>query len=291
MSLERNLSAVAPVLLTANGTTEGVVQVTSTIGFFVKQQIVLQGPLLPPLNVEVKRVVSDTILWVGAPNSPQMTHRVNVSAYTVAAGAFAFAVEQPKAKLDMESRLYASYIQEPINAWRTQPVDDTGTAFGTANPLPVSFDGAITIGAVEVKGSTGYILEPNIDGSINVNLVSTPVAGNTVLNIYSEANAVASGANTTIVTYTVPLGITNALLYRISVSGENIAKFTVLVNASVIDTRRTFFGSSLSEYFEFLTGSSDGFILNPGDVVTVKVLHNRPFVADFEGRIQVLEIA
>ena len=290
MALERNLSAVPPVLLTANGTTEGMVTITSTCGFYVKQQAVLQAPSIPPLNVEIKRVVSPTVLLVGF-SSPNMNHRIDVSAFTVAAGSFIFAVEQPKAVLAMESRLYASYMQEPANSWRTSLVDCIGNLYGASNPLPVIFDGTISIGEVEVIGSNGNILEPNSDGSINVNVVSVPVVGNIVKNIYNEANSVASGATTVLVQYTVPGGITDAILYRISVSGENIAKFTVFVKAIQIDTRRTFYGSSLSEYFEFTTGTANGFTLSPGDILVVKVLHNRPYVGDFEGRIEVLEIA
>jgi hypothetical protein len=289
VALERNLSAVPPVLLIADGTTEGVVTVTDTCGFYVKQQAVLQAPLLPPLNVEIKRVVSSTILWVGPP-SANMNHRTDVSAYTIAAGSFIFAVEQPKAVLPDEIRKYASYMQEPSNSWRGTAVDCIGNPFGADNPFPVSFEGSISIGAVEVKGPNGNFVEPNPDGSLNVNIVSVPTPGDTVKNIYNEANSVVSGATTLLVQYTVPGGITETVLERISVSGENIAKYTVFWNAAQIDTRRTFYGSSLNEYFEFTTGSSQGFVLSLGDTLKVYVLHNRPYVGDFEGRIQVLEI-
>lgn len=290
MALEKNLNAVPPVLLTADGTAHGVCTIVSTCGFYVKQQVTLQGPLLPPLTLEVKRVVNYTTLWLGI-KGPQMTHNVDLSAYTVAAGAFIFAEEQSKAAIPQEVRDFASYVQEPVNAWRGQAVDCIGNPYGPDNPLPVAIDGDITIGVVEVKGTNGNIIEPNPDGSLNVNIISVPTAGNVVKNIYNEANAVVSGATTVLVQYTVPMGLTDAVLERISVSGENIAKFTVFVNGTQIDTRRTFYGSSLSEYFEFTTGSSEGFVLSPGDILAVKVLHTSPYVGDFEGRIQVLEIA
>lgn len=151
-------------------------------------------------------------------------------------------------------------------------------------------DGGGTAPIVEVKGTNGNIIEPNPDGSLNVNVVSVPAAGNTVRNIYSEANAVPSGLTATIVTYTVSGSLTESVLERISVSGDNIAMFTVFVNATQIDTRRTYFGGSLNEYFEFTTGTSNGYVLTPGDVLTVNVIHNRPTLGNFEGRIQVLEI-
>jgi hypothetical protein len=289
MALEKNLNAVPPVLLTADGTAHGVCTIVSTCNFFVKQQVTLQGPLLPPLTLEVKRVVNYTTLWLGI-KGPQMTHNVDLSAYTVAAGAFIFAEEQSKAALPQETRDFASYVQEPVNAWRSQAVDCNGNPYGAGNPYPVTFDGTISISQVEVIGANGNIVEPNVDGSINVNIVSTPVAGNTVKNVYNEANSVVSGATTLLVQYTVPLSATSSVLERISVSGENIAKYTVFWNTTQIDTRRTFYGSSLSEYFEFTTGSSEGFTLAPGDTIKVYLLHNRPYVGDFEGRIQVLEI-
>ena len=290
MALERDLNAVPPTLLTVDGSAHGVAVVASTCGFFVKQQVTLQAPSLPPLTLEVKRVVDYTTLWLGI-KGPKMTHNVDLSAYTVALGSFIFAEEQSKATLSEEARNFASYIQEPSNSWRSTSVDCNGNPYGADNPLPVVFEGSISIGAVEVKGTNGNFIEPNPNGSINVNIISIPTVGNVVKNIYSEANSVASGATTILVQYTVPLSITDAVLERISVSGENIAKFTVFVNGTQIDTRRTFYGSSLSEYFEFTTGSSEGFILHPADLLVVKVLHTRPYVGDFEGRIQVLEIA
>src|ERR1035437_1596419 len=288
MALERNLSAVPPVLLTVDGGATGVVQVSSTCNFFVKQQIIIQASSVPPLNLEIKRVVNLTTIWVGLPGA-KMTHNVDVSMYTVALGSFIFANEQPKAVLSMEARMLASYMQEPSNSWRTTSVDCNGNPWDAENPLPVAFDGTVSIGKVEVAGTNGNIIEPNVDGSINVNIVSTPTAGNDVVNRYSEANAGASGIITTVVQYTLPLSKTNGVLIRISVSGENIAKWTVFLNAVQLDTRRTFYGN-LNEYFEFATGGVDGVVLSPGDSVIVKVIHNKPYVADFEGRIEILEI-
>ena len=288
MATERNFNAVPPVLLTANGSTEGVVQVSDTAGFYFGMQALLKNNS-QSLTVYIKRVVSSTVLWVG-PNKGGLDHNVDVSAYTTATNSTISAAEQAKATVPMEGRLLATYETDPVNAWRTIPVDSYGNHYDADNPVPVSFEGSISIGAVEVKGTNGNFIEPNVDGSLNVNVVSVPTAGNTVVNTYSEANSVPSSVITTLITYTVPLSKTSAILQRISVSGENIAKFTVFWNATQIDTRRTFYGSSLSEYFEFITGSSEGFVLQPGDQIVVKVLHTRPYVGDFEGRIQSLEI-
>jgi hypothetical protein len=41
---------------------------------------------------------------------------------------------------------------------------------------------------------------------------------------------------------------------------------------------------------EFSGGTADGLPVQAGDVVLLRVLHNRPSSGDFEGRIEVVEI-
>lgn len=161
-------------------------------------------------------------------------------------------------------------------------------------------------GLIKLMGNTDGTPIGNILDAIKVNLrddagnafgtssnpifVDTGAAGNrTSVNEYAESLSVPSGSTTTIVTYTVPIGKT-ASLQRVAVSGENIALFTVLVNAVVIDSRRTWFGGSLNTDFNFSATSDAGIDLVAGDVVTVQVLHNRPSTGDFEARIQVIEV-
>ena len=50
------------------------------------------------------------------------------------------------------------------------PVDPHGNFYNDNNPLPVAFDGTVTIGDVTVVGTAPnhYPLEPNADGSLNV---------------------------------------------------------------------------------------------------------------------------
>ncbi len=292
MAFERQWTAVPPIALTTDGSTTGVIQVADTVGFFVKMNAQLSNNAGQILTVEIKRVISQYILLVGPPKTPITTYS-DCSAFTVATASTISAQQQNKTSLSMEDRLLATYEQEPLNDWRVRPVDQHGNGYSDSNPLPVVFDGTVSIGDVHILGPApdNNELNVNADGSINVNIVETPVAGNLVRNIYSEANAVVGHVTTTLVQYTVPGGITNAILYRISVSGENIAKYTVFWNAAQIDTRRTYYGSSLSEYFEFTTGTNNGFTLSPGDTIVVKVIHGQPYIADFEGRIQILEIS
>ena len=292
MSYERKWAAVPPQAFTVNGGQFGLVTVASTAGFRVKQSAYLKNNSDQNLSVQVKVVLSSTTLIVGYPDNQIANWKpINLSSWTVASGASIGAEWQNKNNISVEDINKAVYEADPVVAIRTLGVDQFGNPWSLTNPLPVAFDGDISIGVVEVKGTNGNFIEPNMDGSINVNVVSVPVAGNVVINQYGEANSVASGITTNVVQYVTPAGLTQAILQRISVSGENIAKWTVFINGTQIDTRRTFWGSSLSEYFEFTTGGSDGVMLSPGDIVTVKVLHTRPYVGDFEGRIQVYQIA
>lgn len=134
---------------------------------------------------------------------------------------------------------------------------------------------------------SGNKLKVNADGSINV-IASSGLNGETK-NIFNEIAAIASGSETQIVAYTVPV-LKTAILERIFVSGENIAKYQIYVNAIKIDVARTYFGASLTVNLEYISTNSTGYMLDALDVVTVTVLHSRPSVSDFEGRIQIVEI-
>ena len=111
-------------------------------------------------------------------------------------------------------------------------------------------------------------------------------ADRTPVEAYDEVLAVASGISTTIVTYTVP-ATKEVVLERVEASGENIAAYTVEVNSVVVAMQRSFYGD-LNAKFEFLSKASLGKVLVAGDIVEVKVLHNRPSLADFESRIQMV---
>lgn len=125
----------------------------------------------------------------------------------------------------------------------------------------------------------------NITGIIR----AIPTNAGTVISVYNEVSAVASSATVVLNTYTVPLA-TEAVLQRIEIGGQNIATYEVFVNAIKIDRKRTYFGSNLSTEIVFDATSSSAYTLSAGDVLQVKVTNFRPTPADFESRIQVIEI-
>lgn len=143
--------------------------------------------------------------------------------------------------------------------------------------------------SIQIGNGSGQKLAINSDGSINVVLENeAPTGSSVVRSVYNEVLAVASGTTTQINTYTVPVAKT-AVLEKITVSGENIALFTVQLNGTTIDALRTGY-ITLNGTFDFLTGNSDGYTLVTGDIVTVQTLQMRPSVSNYECRIQINEI-
>ena len=285
---EKRLSAIAPKAFISNGTSDGIITLASALGFSVKQKVFLASNTITGMQFEVKKFLSPTQIVVGPVGTSIFTYS-DVSAFLVSDSAQIYAAEQPRVMIDQKEFLRAVYAEEPIVAIRTFMVDDFGDPYNLNNPLPVALEGSISIGAVEVKGTNGNFLEPNTDGSINVNVVETPITGQNERSIYNEVLNVASGVETQITSYTVPVGKTS-VLHRVVTSGENVARFNLYLNGSPIDVQRTYFGGNFNAQFEFTTGTNSGIILNASDVVSVKVLHTRPFVGSFEARIQVLEI-
>lgn len=306
--LEKRFVAIAPQFFTADGQANGTITVADTRLFKVKQEIVIAATTLPNLdNLEVKRINSATQLIVG-PRGANINATQDVSAYTTALGANIFANEQKRPSIPFEEFTRAVYEEEPTVANRTVLVDALGNKYATDNPLPVQLsDGSINIGTVNaelevslshqdnqphpgdvadsVRIGDGFDeLAINSDGSINV--VATLGPNGTLKSFYNEVSSVASSVPTTILSYTVPAA-TTSLIETIDVSGDNIAQYEVYVNSSKIDRKRTYFGGSLNEVFNF----NKSVTLTAGDTIEVNVLHVRPDVGDFNARLSVLEQA
>lgn len=125
------------------------------------------------------------------------------------------------------------------------------------------------------------------DGSINVNAL--PSSNATSVNKYGEVSSVASGIETTMITH-IAVGGRKTYLQRVDSSGENIADYKVKVNGVTIDRRRTNFGDNLNAEFIFEGYLNPGLEIAVGAVVTVTVIHSRGSSADFNGKIQLLEV-
>lgn len=172
MAFERKLAAVPPQAFTANGTSVGVVTIEDTTGFYIKQFINLQSDTLQSAGFQVKNVLSDTQLIIGLPDNSLRAplKRLDLSDYLVADNATISAPEQDNFTIKPDDHYLATFLPAPVSADRVVPVDPHGNFYNDNNPLPVAFDGTISIGDVTVVGTAPnhYPLEPNPDGSLNV---------------------------------------------------------------------------------------------------------------------------
>ena len=148
-----------------------VVTVPSTDGLYVKQAIVLSNLGQEPLELEIKRVLSDTQLQVGAVGHP-ITEYVNPTAYT---GGTLTASEQERNKFGADIVWRAVYAEEPIVAIRTIGVDkhgqflDTITDNNGVNRLAV--DANVTVSGISVD--LDAITPPNRPDPDNVLVVGS----------------------------------------------------------------------------------------------------------------------
>lgn len=117
---------------------------------------------------------------------------------------------------------------------------------------------------------------------------STPT-GEEIISVYDEVTALTSGILTDLVTYTVPVG-KDAYLQRVTFNGENIAAYSLLNGATTLNKHNTYFSGPLYGEFNFSTAVREGIKIVSGDIITLKVIHSRPTMADFHGTIQVLEV-
>jgi hypothetical protein len=178
MAFEKAWDTVFPTLLTANGGAFGLVQVADTIGFYVKGLAQLTNNVGLTMVVQVNQVISSTEMIVGKPgSSPSATAGglangsvVDVSAFTTAtASTIGFAM-QPKNKIKPDDIEQATYAGDPVTAVRVIPVDPYGNLIGKDNPLPVAFDGTVSIGDVSiVEGGNTMTVNPN--GSTDTEIV------------------------------------------------------------------------------------------------------------------------
>lgn len=129
------------------------------------------------------------------------------------------------------------------------------------------------------------------DHGLDVNIIGGTVTANIqtagqIFNNYNEILSVANGVTTNIVSYTSGAGTTN-YLQKVSFSGTNIAAYELLVNGVVIVKKYTYFSGPLNDEMVF-NDSLKGLLIPTGQIVTVRVTHNRPDVGNFNARIQTI---
>lgn len=155
--IEKKWPTVPPRLFTADGTNQGIINLATTAGFKVKQKVVLKATSLPDLELQVKRVNSPTQLKVGPiqPTQGNWYAGTDVSAYTLALGAFMYAVEQDRVHIKPDDIFQAIYDQEPTVAIRSVIVDQFGNYFDSVIGIDglnrLAVDAEVTVSGVTVN--------------------------------------------------------------------------------------------------------------------------------------------
>lgn len=277
---EKKFKAIAPQALTANGTILGSLRIADECLLKVKEKIRLSANTLPDLDLEIKRVEEDGLVYVGEVGKP-IDHRTDISAYTMALSAsLSWPEDQKRPNITADEFERACYEEEPTVAKRVVMVDCLGKKYGPNNPLPIAFDGTIAVGNVTIQDDDGDELEINPDGSINVNIVqSSNIPGLTIL--HNEISSVAAGVETTVIS--LVSAAPNYRINKIETSGDNVAHFRVKINGSTIVNKRSYW-TDFNQTFDF-EGFENGLVLGVGDILTVTVIHNRPDLGSFEATI------
>jgi len=134
--MEKRWKSVPPQAFTSDGTVQGKFTVADASLFKVKQIVTLSATGQPTLSLEVKTVIDAVTMGVG-PIGGDIKAYVDISVYTIVAGAFIFANEQPRSTVPEQAIERLTYEEEPTVARRVVIVDKLGNKIDSSNPLPV----------------------------------------------------------------------------------------------------------------------------------------------------------
>ena len=182
-------------------------------------------------------------------------------------------------------------LLEPLMVDNTGALIVTSTGSGSPNVNLIEVGGAaISLGQTTESASLPVTIASN-QSPIPVTIQGVNPNQNSVL-IYNMVAAVAVGVTTTIATYTAPAAPTVACLLLVSVSGQNVGQWTITNSSAGVYDQNYTSAAALNEYFTFETGSSivPGQIIGAGNTITVSVNQIGTAAANFNARIQVLEI-
>lgn len=131
-------------------------------------------------------------------------------------------------------------------------------------------------------GSSGAIAPIQVPGNTG--------AVDPSFNLYNEVSSVASGVETDLFTYLVPLSPIIHLM-RFEIGGSNIGQFKLYFDNTVVRQYMTWFnGTGLTGVWDFTTSGGGGLAVAPGTIIKIKVLHNRPFLGDYFAQMSGLNV-
>ncbi len=166
---------------------------------------------------------------------------------------------------------------------------------GSDVQLLVNPDGSINVNS-SGGGGTSNVNITEIGGNPVTTSIPVTIEGvnpnqNSVL-VFDSQTAVPVGITTTVATYTAPAAPTVSCLLLVSVSGTNVAQWTISNSSAGTYDQNYTSAAQLNEFFTFETGSSivPGQIIGAGNTITVSVNQIGSSPGNFNTRIQILEI-
>lgn len=136
MAIEKKWLEIPVRLFTMDGTSNGLVTLSTTSNLKVKQTVLIKATGEVELSLEIKRVISSTQLYVGFKGRP-IGEYADLSAYTTAKNSYLRAPEQNRPAIPATEHERAVYEEEPTVAKRVFVVDKYGDGIDEDNPFPV----------------------------------------------------------------------------------------------------------------------------------------------------------
>lgn len=146
--IEKRYLEVPPQALTANGNSDGLIQVADATLYKVKQEVRVFSNTVSPIVYEVKRISSATQLHVGLKSLP-ISKYSNTSLFLVADSAMISAPDQERPTISNYDSMRAVYDEEPTVALRSILVDKLGNRIDASNPLPTS--ATLDVGDISIE--------------------------------------------------------------------------------------------------------------------------------------------
>jgi hypothetical protein len=143
----------------------------------------------------------------------------------------------------------------------------------------MAFDYRSGIEDVIIREMPDVVISPS---QLPLPVTNVPSATYTTKVVFNAITSVASGIETTIVSYTVPVG-KKVLLHKSDMSGTNVSKFTMYLNGNPLSVQRVYY-TEFNAKMDF-----SGLYLTGGDILVLKVIHNMSSLGDFEANIQIDE--
>lgn len=309
MAFEKTWLEIPAQPLLQNGGQYGLVTVTSTAGYKLKQQVRLSNST-QSTKYEVHAVLNETQMLLGDLQTG-LSDFADLRAFTTALASTIDAEAQNRQPIPPDKWQRAVFEESPTVALRTFGVDSLGRPYTVDNPFPVQLsDGDLNIETLNANlavqlthkdndpkpgdvhdsvrlGDGTNEAAVNPDGSLNVVVVSASQISQPTKSVFNQVTIVPAGSEIVVVSYTVPLA-KKASIDQITGSGDNIGKFNVYLNGDLMDVRRTYWAGGFNVRFDFRS-QGDGVILQAGDVLELKAIHTSDDLGDFDGRIQVVE--